>query len=351
MASPTSTDKAAQPRDVGAMTKPQKLATLLIILGPDSAAQLLKQLDDAEIDQVTTEMAKITIVTQEMRSQILQEFTEIAVQAGSSMLGGVEFTRSALEKSFGQFRASNILSRVAPARTTPGAMQQILEMDARQIFNLLKQEQPQTIALVASYLPTEKGSQLLTLLRIEVRDQVVERIATMAPTPIEVVERVVALLNQRVAGHQPRALNQTGGLKNAADFLNSLDKDVSKAVLVSLEERNPDLGAAIRQKMFTFADLGNLDLTVLQKVMREIEMRDLAVSLKTASERVKQALLACISKRAAETVNEEIGFMGPLRLRDIEAAQGRIIEVVRRLESEGEIDLGTSGSAADEVVA
>jgi flagellar motor switch protein FliG len=229
-------------------------------------------------------------------------------------------------------------------------MQQIIEMEARQIHNLVKDEQPQTIALLASYLPSDKSSELITLLRAELRDQVVERLATMAPTPIEVVERVVELLNRRLAGRDTRALNQTGGVKTAADLLNSIDKGLSKALLVSLEERNPDLGSAIRQKMFTFEDLGKLDHTALQKVMREVEMRDLAMALKTASEKVKTALLSCISKRAAETVQEEIGFLGPLRLRDIEAAQGRIIEALRRLEAEGEVDLGGSGDSSDEVV-
>jgi flagellar motor switch protein FliG len=347
----TATDNQSPPLDVAAMTKPQKLATLLIVLGPDSAAQLLREMDEAELESVTSEMAKITIVTQQMRRDILKEFTEVAVQASTHTIGGMEYTKAALEKSFGQFRASNILGRVAPARTAPGAMQQILEMDPRQIFNLIKHEQPQTIALVASYLAPEKSSQLLMLLRPEIRDQVVERIATMAPTPIEVVERVVELLNQKLAGRQPRGLNQTGGIKNAAEVLNSLDKSLTKALLGSLEERNPELGAAIRQKMFTFEDLSMLDSTSLQKILREVEMRDLAMALKTASERLKETLLACISKRAAETVNEEIGFMGPLRLRDIEAAQSRIIDVVRRLEGEGEIDLSSPGGAADEVVA
>jgi flagellar motor switch protein FliG len=341
----------AGPPDVAAMTKIQKLATLLIILGPETAAHLLKRLDEHELEAVTTEMAKIPYVTQEMHTAVLSEFTDVAVQAGSCILGGLDVTKSTLEKSFGQFRASNIISRVAPTRTTPGAMQQIVEMDARQIFNLLKVEQPQTIALVATYLNPEKSSQLMMLLRQEVRDQVIERIATMAPTPIEVVERVVELLNQKLAGRQPRALNQTGGVKSAAELLNSMEKEISKALLVGLEERNPELGAAIRHKMFTFEDLANLDTGALQKVLREVEMRDLAMSLKTASEKVKSALLSCISKRAAETVNEEIGFMGPLRLRDIEAAQGRIIEAVRRLEAEGEVDLGGSGGSSDEVVA
>lgn len=346
----TTTDSPAGPVDVATMSKVQKLAALLIILGPESAAHFLKQLDEAELESTTGEMAKITVVTQEMRAQILEAFTEVAVQAGSSILGGLDFTKTALEKSFGQFRASDIMSRVAPARTTPGAMQQIMELDPRQIFNLLKHEQPQTIALITSYLNAEKGSRVLMLLRSEIREQVVERIASMAPTPIEVVERVVEMLNHKLSGRHTRALNQTGGVKTAADVLNSLDKGLSKSLLISLEERNPELGAAIRQKMFTFEDLANLDTAALQLVLREVEMRDLAMALKTASNTLKEALLSSISKRAAETVNEEISFMGPLRLRDIEAAQSRIIEIVRRLESEGEVDLGAGNSTHEVLV-
>jgi flagellar motor switch protein FliG len=344
------TDTQVGPPDVAAMNKVQKLATLLIMLGPETASCLLRQFDESELERVTTEMAKIPYVTQEMHAAVLKEFTEVAVLAGSCTLGGLDYTKSTLEQSVGQFRASNIIARVSPVKTMPNAMAQILEMDASQVYNLLKHEQPQTIALVTSYLHADKSSALLMLLPNEVRDQVVERIATMAPTPIEVVERVVEMLNQRLAGRQPRALNQTGGIKNAAELLNSMEKETSKALLVTLEERNPELGAAIRQKMFTFEDLAGLDLAALQKVLREVEMRDLAMALKTASERVKKALLSCISKRAAETVNEELGFMGPLRLKDIEAAQGRIIEAVRRLEAEGEVDLSSAGGGGDEVV-
>ncbi|MBX3743670.1 MAG: flagellar motor switch protein FliG [Verrucomicrobiae bacterium] len=346
----SSTETPAAP-EVASMTKLQKLAALMIVLGPEGAGTLLRQMNEAEMEAVTSEMTKITVVSQEMRMEVLREFAEVAVQAGTCTLGGLDFTRDMLEKSFGPFRASSIIGRVAPARSTPGAMQQILEMDARQIFNLLKQEQPQTIALVVSYLAAEKSSEFLMLLRTEARDQVIERLATMAPTPIEVVERVVELLNAKIAGRHTRALSQTGGIKTAADLLNSMDKSTSKALLVGLEERNPDLGAAIRQKMFTFEDLAQLDTAMLQKILREVEMRDLAMALKTASDRVKEALLASISKRAAETVNEEIGFMGPLRLRDIEGAQGRIIDVVRRLESEGEIELSAAGGGGDEIVA
>ena len=291
-------------------------------------------------------MSKLTVINQEMQREILREFTDVAVQASTAILGGVNFTKTALEKSVGVFRASDIIGRVAPARMPLAAMQQIIDMEVRQLFNLLKQEQPQTIALILSYLSPEKSSQLLMLLRGELRDQVVERLATLAPTPVEVLERIVEVLNQKAGVKPTRALSQTGGLKNAADLLNSMDKNLSQSMLLDLEKRNPELGQAIRQKMFTFEDLALLDSNSLQKVMREVDMRDLAVALKTASAKLKSVLLSVISKRAAETVNEEISFLGPLKKRDIEASQLRIIDSVRQLETEGEIDLSSATSTS-----
>jgi len=333
-------ESATPPLDVTKMTKVQKLAALLIILGPEAAAQVMKNLDEHELDAVSGEMAKMAMIPVEVQREILKEFTGVAVEASTAILGGVGYTQNALEKSVGLFRATNIVGRVAPSRTPVAAMQQIVDMETRQVYNLLKHEQPQTIALVMSYLGAEKSAQLLVLLRPEMREAVVERLATLAATPIEVVEKVVDVLNHKVGTKHTRALNQTGGLKMAAELLNALDKNISKTLLIALEERNADLGVGIRQKMFTFEDLVVLEATSLQKILREIDMRDLAVSLKSASEKLKTALLACISKRAAETVTEEMSFMGPLKLKDIEAAQQRIIEVVRRLESEGEIELG-----------
>lgn len=333
-------------------TKIQKLAALLIMLGPDSAAQVLRHLDDHELEAVSAEMAKMSMLTQEIQIEILREFTDVAVTASTLLRGGVDYTQGALEKALGLFKASNVITRVAPTRAPVAAMQQIVELEARQIFNLIKNEQPQTIALITSYLTPDKAGQMLFMLRSELREQVVERLATLAPTPIEVVEKVVDVLNQRLGNKHTRALNQTGGVKAAAHLLNTLEKNSSKSLLIAIEERNPELGQAIRQKMFTFEDVAALDSTSLQKILREVDMRDLAIALKTASEQLKSALLACISRRAAETVAEEMSFMGPLKLRDIEAAQLRIIEVVRRLESEGEIDLGqTKGEGHENALA
>ncbi|MBI3416275.1 MAG: flagellar motor switch protein FliG [Verrucomicrobia bacterium] len=334
--------------DVSKLTKVQKLAALLVILGPDSAAQIVKNLEEYELEAISSEMSKFSMITQEMQAEILREFSEVAVDAGTSILGGVRYTQNVLEKAVGLFKASDIISRVSPTRAPVPAMQQIIEMDARQICNLIRHEQAQTIALLTSYLAPDKASQLLALLGTELREQVVERLASLAPTPIEVVEKVVEVLNLKIGGKQTRALNQTGGIKMAAQVLNAMDKNISKSILIALEERNPELGAAVRHKMFTFEDLVNIEVSGLQKILREVDMRDLAVSLKTASEKLKRTLLGCISKRAAETVNEEISFMGPLKLKEIETAQMRIIEVVRRLESEGEIELGDGNESRHE---
>ena len=332
--------------DIHTMTRVQKLAALLIILGPESAAQILKSLSPQDLEMVSVEMAKIPIITQELRAEILREMSAVAMAASTAVRGGVEFAQNALEKAVGAGKASDILNRVSPNQGASGAVESLTEMEVRHVFNLIKDEHVQTIALVTSYLKAEKASEFLALLRPELRDQVIERLATLEPTPVEVMEKVVAVMQRRLNSRSTRGMNQTGGVKSAADVLNALSKTMSKTIITSLEERNAELGQAIRQKMFTFADMVKLDAAALQKVMREVDMRDLALSLKKADPVIKAKLFSAISKRAAETVNEEISFMGSVKLKEIDLAQTRVIEVVRRLENEGEIDLDMTREAA-----
>lgn len=337
MPAPAPNTAAAQ---VARMSKVQKLAVLLTMLGPEAASQILKNLDEQEVQFVSAEMAKLGLVPQEVQREILREFSEVAVAASTGVLGGVDFTTEALEKSVGQFRAAEIVARIAPKPAPTATLHQFAEMDVRQIYNLIRDEQPQTIALILSYLPQDKASNLFLMLRAETRDAVVERLATLGPTPVEVVEQVVAVLQRKLGANPTRALNQTGGVKQAAGLLNVIDRNLSKTLLVSLEERNPELVAAIRQAMFTFEDLVRLDRASLQKILREVETRDLAMALKSASDELKAKLLGCLSRRAAEGITEEIAFLPPLKAREVQAVQLRIIEVVRRLEGEGELDLG-----------
>ncbi len=321
------------------LTKIQKLAAFLLMLSPESAAHTLKSLEEQDLEEVSSEMVKMSTVSHGTQQEILREFSVVAVEAATAVAGGADRAKSLLEKSVGSFRAADIIGRVSPHRAPVEAMQQIVEMDARSIFSMLRQEQLQTIVLVISYLSQEKASQLLAMFRQELREQIIERLATMVPTSVQVVENVAEALQSKFGNNRARSLNQTGGVKAAAQVLNSLPQDMSKSILVSLSERNAELGEAILKKMFTFEELERLDTRTLQVILQAIDTRLLAVALKTAPEKLKKALLSCISKRAAENLLEEISFMGPLRLSEIESARSQILETVRRMEAEGDISL------------
>jgi len=324
---------------VSTLPPPQKLAMLLTMLGAEGAAQILKHLEEREVEAVTAEMARLGAISQEAQTEVLREFGQVVVETATAVRGGADFAQTVLEKGLGAPKAAAVLTRLNPSRLPAAGLQQLTDLEPGQLYNLLKRERAQTIALVASCLPPVKAAQLLALLPADQRESVVERLAMLGPTPVEMVEKVIAVLLQKAGPSQPRVLSQTGGLKTAALVLNGLDKRLSQSLLSGLEERNPELGQAIRQKMFTFEDLVRLDAAALQRVLREVDLRDLAIALKRASEQLKTVLLGAISKRAAETVNEEMGYLGAIKLRDIEAAQVRIIAVLRRLETEGEIQL------------
>jgi len=321
------------------MTATQKLAALMILLGEDTAAEMLKSFDDNERELVCAEMANLPMMDQEQQGQVLQEFTEMAIAASSGVTGSVEYTRKVLEKSVGLFKAAEIIGRVGTARTSVSTMQQIIDLDAVAICNLIKDEEPQAIALIVSYLSSSKGSEVLLYLPESVRELVIEKLATLESTPIEVVETLGEVLSSKVGERVSRALNQTGGEKSAAAVLNAMGKEQRADILNNIDERNPDLVRSIRMKMFTFDDLGTLDAKTLQTIMREVDAGKLAVALSAATESLRDAMLGALSKRAAETVADEIENMGKVSLREIEASQNSIIDVVRQLESDGEISL------------
>ncbi len=318
----------------------QKLAAFLVIMGEDAAADIVKNFDDNERELVCAEMANLPLLDSQQQGEVLQEFTEMAVEARSGISGSVDFTRSVLEKSVGLFKAAEIIGRVGTARTSVASMQQIIDLDSTSITNLLKEEDAQTIALVLSYLSAAKGSEVLMGLPERQREIVVEKLATLESTPIEVVETLGDVLSSKVGERVSRALNQTGGEKSAAAVLNAMSKDDRKKLLDNIDERQPDLVRSIRMKMFTFDDLQTLDVKTMQKIMREVDAGQLAIALKAATTTLRDAMLGALSKRAAENVNDEIeGLPDNLSMRAIESAQNGIIDVVRQLETEGEISL------------
>jgi len=315
----------------------------LILLGEDSASILLKYFDDNERELISAEMANLPLMNLEQQTAVLKEFTEMALQANAALGGSVEYTKAVLEKSVGMFKAAEIIGRVSTRRTSVATMQQIIDMEPLAIVNLIKEEQPQTIALVISYLSAQKGAEVLLNLAEHLSEQVVERLATLSSTPIEVVETVGEVLSKKIGPKISRALNQTGGVKSAAAVLNVMDKTHRQNILNKLDERTPELVRSIRMKMFTFDDLAVLDSKALQKILREVDASRLAIALSAANENLRGALLGAISKRAADTVTDEISNLGRITLREIEQSQDSIIDIVRKLEAEGEISLDVGG--------
>ena len=321
------------------LTQVQKLAALMILLGEDAAGIILKTFDKNEREQVCAEMANLPMLNMEEQQKILREYTEKAVESIASLEGSEEYTKRVLEKAVGMFEAEEIIGRVSLSRTSVTAMQQIIDMDPIGITNLIKDEQAQTISLVLSYLPPAKAGDVLLRLPESVRETVIERLAKLAPTPIEVVETVGRTLSKKIGGKITRSLNQTGGYQSAASLLKKIEKDSRDEILNNMDERIPDLVREIKSKMFTFDDLVDLDNRVLQKAMTQVDADRLPLSLIAATDRVREALLGAMSKRAAESVREEMENLGKVKLADINAAQESVVLVIREMEDSGELEL------------
>lgn len=331
--------------DYTKLNRQQKLAVFLICIGPEAAAEVLKHFDDAEIEMLCREMSTFPMIPESVMKQALDEFTSVVASSVGSALGGLPFAQRTLEIAKGDYKASSIIGRVGPVGTSVEVIKDISEMEGRQIFNLIKHEQPQTISFVLSYLEPAKAGEVFALLSPDLREEVVERLGTIESTSLELVSKIVRSLGKHFDTKVRPAFHRSGGVRAVASLLNTLDKDMSKTLLARIEERNSVLGAAIRKKLFSFEDLNRLASADLQRVLREVDTGNLAISMKSASEPLREKIYAGLSKRAAEGLKEEIELLGPVRLKDVEAAQDVIIQAVRRLEEEGQISLDSESQA------
>lgn len=342
-------EQAAQAQ-LAEMTKTQKLAALLVVLGQEAAAKILNEFDEREVESISTEMAKITFISVALQQCLLKEFSSVAMQAVTSAIGGPQYARDVLEKSLGGFKANELISRIAPMRTRSIDASILREIQPRQLVNLLRKEQIQTWAMVLSYLEPTRCAEVLTIVSADMRTDIVERIATMEPAQSEVVQQVLNHLKNRISMRSQMDVISSGGTKILAEILNTLDDSTSKQVLTGLEERNPELSRSVKKLLFVFEDIGDLDRTAITRLLREVDFHILAVALKTASDRLKTTVLSSLSKRAAETIAEEIQYMPPVKLSEVEAAQEQVIEILRNLEASGEIVMSRKGERNDVVV-
>jgi flagellar motor switch protein FliG len=323
------------------LNRTQKLAAFLILLGPESAGELLRNFSGAQLEAVAKEMVSIPYVDPSMRDAILDEFSSVVFEGIQAALGGASMAQHSLELAKGDFQAVKVMSRVAPI--SPKDLDDgMSEMDGRQIFNLLRAEQMQTIAFILSFMESKKASQVVALLTPEQREEVIERLGTMEPTSRDWVKKVSSNLQKHFDRRAQQGLQKAGGIDVAADILNTMDKETRKTLLTALDARNADLGNAIRKKVFGFVDLVRLNPDDLRKILKEVDIADLAKALKGASTETANAFYAIMSKRQAAGVKEEVEVLPNMRAKDVEKAQDLVIAVARKLDEEGTVSLDLS---------
>jgi flagellar motor switch protein FliG len=308
----------------------------------------MSKLSEEEIEQLTLDLSSLGTVEPEMREAIIEEFHQMYVANRYVTAGGIEYARHVLETALGPERALEILTRLQSSlQEVP--FEFLKRADPSQICTFIQDEHPQTIALILAHLAPNVASVILSALPQDIRADVVLRIASMDRTPPEIVREVERVLERKMASVFSQGFTFAGGVKEVAEILNSIDRGTEKSIMADLEERDPELADEIARLMFTFDDLIHVDDSGIQKALREIEQRDLALALKTANEDLSEKILHNMSERAREMIKEEMEYMGPVRLRTVEEAQQKIVSVIRRLEESGDIVI-SRGGGTDEIV-
>jgi flagellar motor switch protein FliG len=324
------------------LTGRQKAAVLLISLGPDVSANIFKHLSDDEIEQLTLEIANVRKVEPQEKENVLSEFHQLCIAQEYISQGGIKYAKDVLEKALGPVKAMEMINRLtATLQVRPFDFAR--KADASQILNFIQNESPQTIALVLSYLQAEQAALILSSLPQEKQADVAKRIALMESTNPDIVGEVERVLEQKLSTTVVSDYTSAGGIQAIVQILNGVDRGTERTILDSLEIQDPELAEEIKKRMFVFEDIVSLDNRAIQRIIREIENADLQLALKVAGDEVKDVVFKNMSKRMAETFKEEMEYMGPVRLRDVEEAQTRIVAIIRRLEESGEIVIARGG--------
>jgi flagellar motor switch protein FliG len=320
----------------------QKAAILLISLGPDVSANVYKHLNEEEIEKLTLEISGVKKVDTTAKEEILEEFHNIALAQDYISQGGIGYAKTILEKALGQEQASVIINRLTSSlQVRPFDFAR--KADPAQILNFIQNEHPQTISLILSYLDASQAGQILSELPQEMQADIAKRIAVMDSTSPEIINEVEQILERKLSTTVTQDYTHTGGIEAVVDVLNGVDRSTERTILDALEIQDPELAEEIKKRMFVFEDIVTLDNRAIQRVIRDCENEDLLLALKVSSDEVKEIVFKNMSQRMVESFKDEMEFMGPVRLRDVEEAQSRIVSVIRRLEDAGEIVIARGG--------
>lgn len=322
----------------------RKAAILLLTLSQDEAAAVMQRLTREQIEEVSREIASLGEIQSGARDNVFKEFYGLALASNYVSEGGLEYAKALLQKSMPEQDAAKMIKQVTQqVATTPFAFLQ--KAESENLLTFIQDEHPQTIALILAHLNPTKASEILVGLPAAKQVEVVKRIANMEQTNPEVIKEVERGLEHRLSDIVSQTFEKAGGVETVAEMLNLADRSTEKGIMEGLEAEDPELVESIRRLMFVFEDIKLVNDKGIQGVLKEIENDVLALALKTASEELKTKMLKNMSERAAQMIQEEMQYMGPVRVSDVESAQQKIVDVVRRLEDSGEIVIGGRGGA------
>ena len=333
--------------DIRGIPGPVKAAIVMVALGTDASSKVFQILDDADIERLSTEIARLENISQDVREAVLEEFHNLALAHQYISQGGLDYARQVLEAALGPGKASEILEKVQQKIRTTGF--NLLEnVDPKQLVNYIQKEHPQTIAILLAHMGPANAAGIVSALPQQVQVDVATRVATMESISPDTLSQIEEVLVQQIKSLFGGDVSEIGGVKAVAEILNNVDRNTEKNIIGNLERENPELATEIKKLMFVFEDAGLLDDRSIQRLMKEIDTKELGMALKGASEELQEKFLRNMSARASEMIKEDMQFMGPIRLKDVEEVQQRIVDTIRRLEEDGEIII--SGRGGDEGV-
>jgi flagellar motor switch protein FliG len=325
----------------------EKAAMLLISLGPERSAEIFKHLKEEEIEQLTLEIANIRTVTPEEKEKVLEEFYQICLAQEYIAEGGISYAKEILEKALGTQKALDVINKLTVSlQVRP--FEFVRKADPAQLLNFIQKEHPQTIALILAYLKPQQAAVVLAALPQDKQADVARRIAVMDRTSPEIIKEVERILEKNLSSLVTEDFTAAGGVQAIVNILNTVDRGTEKYIMETLEIEDTDLAEEIRKRMFVFEDILSLDNRSIQRFLREVDNNLLAVALKGATEEVQKVIYSNMSKRLAEMIREDIEYMGPVRLKDVEEAQQKIVNIIRKLEDAGEIIISRGGG--DEII-
>jgi flagellar motor switch protein FliG len=318
------------------ITSKDKAAILMIMLGKDHAAKIYKHLNEEEVEQLTLSITSMGYVEPAEKESVMNEFLEICMAQKFISEGGISYASDVLEEAFGEERATDLINKLSSSlRVRPFDF--VKRADPTQVFNFIQNEHPQTIALVLTYLEPDKAAQMLSALPLEKQTSVISRIANMSVSAPEFIKEVERILKKNISSVNQGKQAYVGGIDSLVQILASVDRGTEKYLLEHMEQIDPELTEEIKNRMFVFEDLTKLDSRAIQTVLKEIDNNELAVALKGATQEVAKVIFDNISKRLQDAIKEDMEFLGPVRIRDVEEAQQNIVNVIRKLDEAGEI--------------